>query len=466
MIKIKHKKLLILLAIGILGIIVGSSYTYYRMTHFNQNVKINGVNVGGLNRTQALKKLKGENVRNDVYLDGKLFYRGEKTNSGFLSQDQPKVQKLLKQQWTFWPSSKKVSYRAIPSKMGHYRQEKVRQAVAERLEAENGKRKKAVDAKAILKYGKTEITKAQKGKQYDVPVILKSFDKQKYEQDVYLKGKIKQPLSASSATVKNEVSKLKNLATKKIEYKVQNTKYDFSAKQVLNEVTYENDNYRIDRTGISKKIDEINKKQATLGKAINFKTHDGKNVNIASGGTYGWAIKNSEATARISNLFMKNEQVGQLDAKPDIYGTGYLTYGTGYDHVDNSGIGNTYAEVSIADQHVWLYKDGKEVASTNVVTGKASTQEDTPKGLWYIMYKQSPSTLKGTESGSGEYSVKVSYWAQFTDSGCGFHDASWRKNWASDAYLNDGSGGCVNTPVAQMPNIYNNLEQAEAVVVY
>ncbi|KRM95614.1 ErfK YbiS YcfS YnhG family protein [Liquorilactobacillus aquaticus DSM 21051] len=465
-IKIKRKKMLVAGVIGILCIILGSSYTYYRMTHFNQNVEINGINVGGLNKAQATKKLKTKTVSNNVYLNNKLFYRGKKTVSGFSSQDQRKIQKLLKKQWSFLPSKKKYSYRAIPSKMGNYRQIEIRNAVAAKLKSENQKRKKAVDAKAVLRYGKVGIDKAQKGDQYNVALILKTFDKQKYEQNVYLKNKIVQPLSETSKTVKHEKKMLEKLAARKVEYTVQNTKYDLEAKQVLNEVTYQNSNYQINQAGISKKIDEINKNQATLGKSISFKTHAGKTVTVASGGTYGWAIKSSDAVGRIINSFKKNEGTSQLDAKSDIYGTGYLTYGTGYDNTTNDGIGNTYAEVSISDQHLWIYKDGKEVVSTNVVTGKSSTNEDTPKGLWYVMYKESPSVLKGSESGSENYSVKVNYWAQFTNSGCGFHDASWRTNWASNAYLNDGSGGCVNTPVSQMKSVYDNLSQAEAVVVY
>ena len=45
----------------------------------------------------------------------------------------------------------------------------------------------------------------------------------------------------------------------------------------------------------------------------------------------------------------------------------------------------------------------------------------------------------------------------------GFHDASWRKNWASDAYLTAGSGGCVNTPPSVMKTVYDNLSQNDPV---
>ena len=63
---------------------------------------------------------------------------------------------------------------------------------------------------------------------------------------------------------------------------------------------------------------------------------------------------------------------------------------------------------------------GKLAVDTNVVTGRHNTNEDTSPGVWYIMYKESPSTLKGSEVGNPNYSVKVNYWAPFTLDGQGF----------------------------------------------
>lgn len=104
--------------------------------------------------------------------------------------------------------------------------------------------------------------------------------------------------------------------------------------------------------------------------------------------------------------------------------------------------------------------------TTNVVTGRHNTNEDTPTGVWYIEYKESPSILKGSEVGNPNYSVKVNYWAPFTLGGVGFHDAGWRTNWASNAYLEHGSGGCVNTPADVMKTVYDNLSENEPVIVY
>ena len=82
------------------------------------------------------------------------------------------------------------------------------------------------------------------------------------------------------------------------------------------------------------------------------------------------------------------------------------------------------------------------------------------------MYKQSPSTLKGTHDDGSSYSVQVKYWAQFTNSGCGFHDATWRTNWAKTAYLKDGSNGCVNLKLDEAKTVYSVLDVHEPVIVY
>lgn len=106
------------------------------------------------------------------------------------------------------------------------------------------------------------------------------------------------------------------------------------------------------------------------------------------------------------------------------------------------------------------------VLTTNVVTGRHDVGEDTHPGVWFILYKKSPSILEGSEYGQPHYRVKVNYWAPFTDDGQGFHDAGWRTNWSSTAYLHNGSGGCVNTPANIMGEVYNNLSQYEPVVIY
>jgi hypothetical protein len=219
----------------------------------------------------------------------------------------------------------------------------------------------------------------------------------------------------------------------------------------------------IDPDDIKNTIKEINDTQATLNKNINFKTHSGKVVPVKARG-YGWALDVNKEAALVQQAFEKGEP--SISAS-NIVGHGWKGEGYGYDTTTNNGIGDTYAEVSIAEQRIWIYKEGKLVITTNVVTGKHSTGNDTSTGVWYILYKKSPTVLTGREvGGKPSYKTPVNYWAPFTNDGQGFHDAGWRKNWASNAYLNDGSHGCVNTQPSAMKTVYETLSTYDPVIIY
>ena len=97
-------------------------------------------------------------------------------------------------------------------------------------------------------------------------------------------------------------------------------------------------------------------------------------------------------TQRIQEAFKKGEK--SVSAS-HIYGNGWSNEGYGYDTITNDGIGDTYAEISLAEQRVWIYKNGKLVLTSSVVTGNHRTGEDTSTGVWYILYKRSPYALEG-----------------------------------------------------------------------
>lgn len=442
-------------------LIVGISY--HQATRFNSNITINDTNVGGLTAGQAIKKLESSVLKNEVYVGKERILDEKDTNSGFTNQDLTSVKEIVKSQWTFFPSSKAKTYSLLPSNGDQYREQTFKKLVEQKLSSMNQGLQPPVDAQAHLEQGKIVITKSSGGKQYDVAGLMKDYQKEKYDSVIHLNPIYIQPLNADSPIVKKEAKMLQDLAQRTVDYKVQNQVYPFNAGELIKTATVSKDmQYTIDTTGIKNKVAAINNSQSTLGKSYQFTTHSGSVISV-QGETYGWAIDVGSETKRIQEAFEKGEN--SLSAY-NIYGVGWSTTGIGYHTTTNNGIGDTYAEVSIQQQRIWLYKNGKLVVTTNVVTGRHDAHEDTLPGVWYIQYKQSPSTLQGSETGNPHYSVKVKYWAPFTMGGEGFHDASWRTNWSSTAYLSDGSGGCVNTPPSIMPTVYANLSQYEPVIVY
>ncbi|SFG11531.1 Putative peptidoglycan binding domain-containing protein [Sporolactobacillus nakayamae] len=447
----------------IIAALVFGIMSYYQATHFNANVAINGIKVSHMKPEQALKKLTAQILKNDVFIGNEQIINGKNTMAKFSQRDLKSINQVFNKQRTWWPSFKTRNYALKPATNDDYRSDTLKKQLEARLNQLNKKLKAPKDAYAYIENGDLKVSKSEAGKQYDVKKLMRVYDKQEYNSEIYLPVQLLIPIKADSKIVKDETSALKKLMTRQVSYKVQDKSYDFKASELIKKANVSaNMKITVDSSELKNKVAEINKNQSTLNKRFNFKTHSGRTLSI-QGQSYGWALNVSKETTRIKKAL----ETGKESLKAyNVYGVGYSTYGIGYHNTTNNGIGTSYAEVSIAEQKIWIYKNGKLVISTDVVTGRHDTNEDTPKGLWYVMYKESPSTLEGSEAGNAHYSVKVDYWAPFTMSGCGFHDASWRRNWKKDAYLTQGSGGCVNTPPSVMKTVYDNLEQNEPVVIY
>ena len=120
---------------------------------------------------------------------------------------------------------------------------------------------------------------------------------------------------------------------------------------------------------------------------------------------------------------------------------------------------------------MWVYKNGKCVLTLDtIVTGTVETKLahknlETPTGVWYIHYKESPSVLKGTNDDGSKYSVDVKYWMPFVGN-VGFHSASWRNSFGGSIYINNGSHGCVNLSEASAKQLYSLVEKGGPVVTY
>lgn len=198
-------------------------------------------------------------------------------------------------------------------------------------------------------------------------------------------------------------------------------------------------------------------KYDTFGLTHTVKTHSGKTV-VLKGGDYGWCINREATTDALLEAVQKGEQV----TLEPVYR--YTANNRGVDD-----IGGTYVEVSIADQHMWCYKDYELVVDTPVVTGNPNKEGcAAPSGsVWAMDCHKSPATL-GTYVTMG-YSSYVNFWMSFTGN-VGIHDSSWRtedpERYGGDIYLTNGSHGCVNTPYDAAKKIYEVCRVGTAVVVY
>ncbi len=272
--------------------------------------------------------------------------------------------------------------------------------------------------------------------------------------------------SAKMDEAKKSLQKIQNAV---VTYKINGQEFKLKADDLIHEVTYKGGKYKFtDVEKLHAKMEAIDQEVKTLKKSYKFTVPTGNKVNgktiTVKNESYGWGIYVKKAVAAVENAFINGQDV--VDGSKYIYGEGYSTYAHGYGK-SNHGIGKNYVVVSIKNQELWVVRKGKvAVHLTDVVTGTENKSNATPKGVWYIMYKESPSVLRGYNDYGSKYASKVQYWMPFTLSGCGLHDASWRSDWSKSAYLTGGSHGCVNIRPAEIRSVWNNVLTNDAVIVY
>lgn len=450
--------------IGALLIIMIAGMTVHQKNHFNKNVTINNVAVGGLTAKQAFDKVKGTSGATKVYVDNKLVYQTKSMKANFSNNDEQKFNQALKKQFTFFPSHKATNLSIKPDNFDQDSLNIAKNKLTNKVQQLNTGRKAPVDAYAVYQNEKVSVVPAVKGNKYDLQNAVNQLNNQAGSTKINITLHKEQPIAANSKTVKNEEKQLNKLKGKKVTYLVQNEKYNLTTNQIITRATYQNGKYHFDTTALNKQVKKINEKHATLDKPFKFRTHSGAEITTTANGSYGWKISEKKAGNSLTKAIIDGRQ--EVDGEHDIEGKGYNTAGLGYNVTSNNGIGDTYAEVSLADQRAYFYKDGKCVLETDIVSGTNNEGNKTPKGVWYIMYQQSPSVLRGQNDDGSSYASKVNYWSPFTLTGCGFHDASWRHNWSKTAYLSDGSHGCINMQPSVAGQAFHDLKQNESVIIY
>ncbi len=224
---------------------------------------------------------------------------------------------------------------------------------------------------------------------------------------------------------------------------------DIVETETVVETVYHTNNKKI-KSFVKKKIaDQFN----TVGKVREINMPGGK-VTIA-GGNYGYAVNEKKTVNAIKKAIRSGEDAN-FEAK-------YSQKGWGKDK--NDDIGDSFIECSIKAQHVWCVVDGNVVVSADCVSGNANEGNDTPTGVFGIMYKESPSVLKGENNDGSTYETPVTYWMPFY-ADCGFHDATWRSSFGGNIYRGNGSHGCVNMPPAAAQDLYSYVEAGMPVIVH
>lgn len=201
-------------------------------------------------------------------------------------------------------------------------------------------------------------------------------------------------------------------------------------------------------------VEELGKKYNTMGGSRDFTTSYGSKIN-AYGGDYGWKIYFDKEKKKL----IKNLKSGKDITREPVYSYKAMCRNSARDD-----IGDSYVEISISGQEVWLYVNGKCKMNSSCVTGRPPSAS-TYTGVYSITFKKSPDTLNGPNAGGGSYSSKVTFWMPFNGNQ-GLHDASWRSSFGGSIYRSNGSHGCVNLPYYAAATLYKYVDAGFPVVIY
>lgn len=168
-------------------------------------------------------------------------------------------------------------------------------------------------------------------------------------------------------------------------------------------------------------------------------------------GEYGWRLDRQEEIREISTFLRRN-----VTTVHELHFSGEAAL-SGEPQRD---YGDSYVEIDLTRQHLWMYVDGELEVSTDIISGMMNTDRQTPEGAYAVYYKQSPAVLKGAD-----YETPVTYWMPF-NSGIGLHDATWQWSFGGDACYYRGSHGCINLPYEAAAQIYALIEPGFPVLCY
>ena len=197
----------------------------------------------------------------------------------------------------------------------------------------------------------------------------------------------------------------------------------------------------------------------TVWKDHIFHTTDGRDVTLKGTGYYGWEIDQEKEIEQLKRDIAENAVVSREPVYAKREGA-YL--------YDNNGFGNSYIEIDLGKQHMYIYKEGELVLETDVVSGTNTPKRRTPDGAFTTYDKQRDRILRGDIQPDGSYGYEsyVAYWIRLTNTGIGLHDAPWRGSFGGEIWRYSGSHGCINCPAKLMPQIYEIVDEGMPVAVF
>lgn len=260
-------------------------------------------------------------------------------------------------------------------------------------------------------------------------------------------------VTMESDYIKNFSNFIENMNNMEITFDFGDRQEKITADIIKNWQKVEDGNHIVfDEENIEAYVRDLAFKYDTYQKPHEFKTTNNGTITVESK-SYGWRTD----VKRTKEKLIETLQAGENATIEPVY-VEEVNYYQPLSRNKND-IGDTYVEVSIEEQRVWLYKDGKVLVDTPVVTGMKN-KNDTPKGLYCVWSRERDTIISN---------VHVDYWMPVDGvfgSGVGLHDASWKHSFGGSIYETNGSHGCINLPYDAAKTIYENIVAGTPVIIY
>lgn len=265
------------------------------------------------------------------------------------------------------------------------------------------------------------------------------------EEDCYVKPEIED----ENAKLLAAIDELNSYVKTKITYDFDVTKEVVDGETISGWLSVDDSfHVSVDEEAVSAYVKELAGKYNTCYKPKTLKTSYGSTVTI-NNGPYGWKINNSEEVAQVLEEIKEGKEV----EREPVYSQRANSHG-------ENDYGDSYVEINLTAQHLFLYKDGELVTESDLVSGNVAKGHTTPGGAFLLTYKTMNAVLRGPD-----YETPVTYWMPFNGD-IGMHDLTSRKAFGGDIYKKNGSHGCINLPYAAAKKIYETIDKGYCVLVY
>ena len=254
-------------------------------------------------------------------------------------------------------------------------------------------------------------------------------------------------LTKDDPKLQESLTNLQNISNIKAQYKFNNQTVTIPNSEIIQWLEVDDKgNITVNQDEVKDFVKKMSDKYNTQGKNYTFNSTKQGEVQVPCN-VYSWSIDNKKEPTALANAILKGEDFTRIP----------ITKGSA--SANGPFIGKTYIEVDKTNQHMWLYKDGKVVIETDVVTGKPG--QDTPTGVFYVWKKEKNAILRGPG-----YASPVSYWMPIDWEGVGIHDSNWQTAYGGTRWRDGfGSHGCINTPPAIMAQLFNATPEGTPVIV-